>query len=425
MSKSVQVRMYVNELPEWSERNSPPRRTKVVFQDFRWVDLRVAVKAVALIDSWSTHPRSILGVSGMRALLGFIGFMFYASQYGDRHYLFGPDSILPWRDFTEQLEQSGTFSLYAFSDSDAWFELTFHVGMVLALGVALGFGGRLVLAAHWVFLWSIFQRQHSLLDGGDNLAYVVIPMLLLTRCYDHFSISTGVARWVSERIPGAIRSLSIPPHNLGVLAIALQITLVYVTSGLYKVQGRLWQDGTALFHIMRVPEFTYPGVSNLVYENDFIVVAGTYATTLFMVYFPLGILVPALRPWTASVSIVFHLSIAIFMGLTSFALTMVACDLIFLSGAMHRGLAFLTRSQGSLLPVIQDRLGWPKSAPRAGAAPVSAENVESDCSSAHEEWRFDGRPDRLDEERAVGRAVLHNAGPGVSGSAPRRDGHGT
>lgn len=122
----------------------------------------------------------------------------------------------------------------------------------------------MVLAAHWVFLWSIFQRRHSLLDGGDNLAYVVIPMLLLTRRYDHFSISTGAARWISARILGTIRSLSIPLHNLGVLAIALQITLAYVTSGLYKIQGRLWQDGTALFYIMRVPEFTYLGVSNLV-----------------------------------------------------------------------------------------------------------------------------------------------------------------
>lgn len=383
------------------------------------------MKAVAFIDSWSTRPRSVLGVSGMRVLLGFIGFMFYASQYGDRHYLFGPDSVLPWRDFIEQLEQSGTFSLYAFSSSDIWFELTFHIGMILALGVTLGLGGRAVLAAHWVFLWSIYQRQHALLDGGDNLAYVVIPMLLLTRCYDRFSISTGAARWVSERIPGAIRSLSIPLHNLGVLAIALQITLVYVTSGLYKVQGRLWQDGTALFYIMRVPEFTYPGVSNLVYENDFIVVAGTYATTLFMVYFPLGILVPALRPWTALASIAFHLSIAIFMGLTSFALTMVACDLIFLSGTMHRGLAFLTRSRGYLPSVIQDQLGWPKKTPRAAATPVPAENVESDPSSAHEEWRFDGRPGRLDEERAVGRTVLRNAGPGVSGCTPRRDSHGT
>ncbi|MDX3388189.1 HTTM domain-containing protein [Streptomyces niveiscabiei] len=333
-------------------------------------------KAVILIDSWSTHPRSVIGASGMRVLLGFVGFMFYASQYGDRHYLFGPDAVLPWRDFIEQLKQSGTFSLYALSRSGTWFEIVFHVGALLAIAVTLGIGGRLVLAGHWVFLWSIFQRQHALLDGGDNLAYVVIPMLLLTRCYDRFSISTGVARRFSERIPETVRSLAIPLHNLGVLAIAAQIILVYVTSGLYKVQGRLWQDGTALFYILRVPEFTYPEISNLIYENDTLVVAGTYATTLFMVYFPMGVLVPALRPWTALASIGFHLSIAILMGLTSFALTMVACDLIFLSRAIDRALALLARSPDRLPPAIQARLGWPKKTPRIVPASVPAENAE-------------------------------------------------
>jgi antimicrobial peptide system SdpB family protein len=333
-------------------------------------------KTVTFIDSWCTQPRAVIGASGARALLGFVGFMFYASQYGDRHYLFGPGSVLPWQDFLEQLEQSGTFSLYAVSRSDAWFELVFHLGMLLALAVTLGFGGRLALAAHWVFLWSIYQRQHALLDGGDNLAYIVIPMLLMTRCYDRLSIPTGAARWVSQKIPAAVRSLATPLHNLGILAIVAQITLVYVTSGLYKVQGRLWQDGTALFYIMRVPEFTYPGVSELVYNNDFLVVAGTYATTLFMVYFPVGILVPSLRPWTALASIAFHLSIAIFMGLTSFALTMVACDLIFLSRSMERTMAFLARSRSHLPSPIQDHLRWPKKTPHAVMASVPVENTE-------------------------------------------------
>lgn len=117
-------------------------------------------------------------------------------------------------------------------------------------------------------------------------------------------------------------------------AIAVQMCLVYVVSGLYKVQGEVWQDGTALFYIMRVPEFELPGWSSLVYDNDVLVFLGTYSTTLFLVYFPTGILVARLRPWTAAASIAFHVSIGVFMGLTAFALTMVACDLIFLSSAL-------------------------------------------------------------------------------------------
>ncbi|KUL35615.1 hypothetical protein ADL22_26695 [Streptomyces sp. NRRL F-4489] len=292
-------------------------------------------KITRFLDAAGTQSFSVLGVSGTRALLGFVGFMYYASQYGDRSYLFGPDGVLPWRTFISQLHDNGTFSLYAFSNSEAWFQAIFHLGMLTALAVTCGVGGRLVLALHWVFLWSIYQRQPILLDGGDNLAYVVIPMLLLTRCYGRLSFSTGVARKISRRVPSIVKSLSHPLHNLGILAIAIQICLVYMVSGLYKVQGKVWQEGTALFYVLRLSEFKLPGVSELVYQNEFLVFLGTYSTTIFLVYFPLGILVPRLRPWAAVASISFHLAIGIFMGLTSFALTMMACDLIFLSGALE------------------------------------------------------------------------------------------
>ncbi|MFF9376988.1 hypothetical protein ACF1BB_20915 [Streptomyces griseoluteus] len=267
--------------------------------------------------------------------------MFYISQYADRDYLFGPDAILPWRNFVAQLHNEGSFSLYAWSSSGAWFQLVFHLGPITALMVTLGIGGRAGLACHWVFLWSLYERQPVLLDGGDNLAYLVIPMLLATRCYDRFSFPSGLAARLGRRLSSRVRALATPLHNLGVVAIASQMCLVYVVSGLYKVQGRLWQDGTALFYVLRVPEFSLPGVSHLVYDNDFLVVAGTYTTVFFLVYFPLGALVPALRPWAAAMSVSFHLAIALFMGLTGFAFTMIACDLVFLDRELDRTVSTL------------------------------------------------------------------------------------
>lgn len=293
-------------------------------------------KFISTVDRWSSVPFGVVGVSGTRALLGFVGLMFYVSQYADRDYLFGPDAVLPWREFVAQVHSNGSFSLYAWSSSQAWFQLVFHLGLITALMVTLGIGGRAGLACHWVFLWSLYERQPVLLDGGDNLAYLVLPMLLATRCYDRFSFSTGHAKRLGRRLPTHVRSLATPLHNLGVVAIASQMCLVYVVSGLYKVQGQMWQDGTALFYVLRVPEFAFPGVSDLIYHNDFLVVAGTYMTVLFLVYFPLGVLVPALRPWAAAMSISFHVAIGLCMGLTGFALTMIACDLVFLDKALGK-----------------------------------------------------------------------------------------
>ncbi|MFH8692876.1 HTTM domain-containing protein [Streptomyces anulatus] len=298
-------------------------------------------RILAKIDGWTSSPVSVVGVSGTRVLLGFVGLMYYISQYGDRAFLFGPESVLPWQDFTDRVAENGSFSLYAISSSDAWFQIVFHLGIIAALLVMLGVGGRIFLAVHWIFLWSIYERQTVLLDGGDNLAYLVIPMLLLTRCYDRFSFPSGIGERIVDRLPGQVRATATPLHNIGVLAIALQMCLVYVVSGLYKVQGQMWQDGTALFYVLRVPEFSFPALSHFVYENDFLVFSGTYVTVLFLVYFPLGILVPALRPWAAVMSIGFHLGIGLLMGLTGFALTMVACDLVFLSRGLDEAVTYV------------------------------------------------------------------------------------
>ncbi|MEU3931115.1 HTTM domain-containing protein [Streptomyces sp. NPDC029044] len=334
-----------------------------------------ASRSLTSLDRLGSTSFAVLGVSGTRVLLGFVGFMFYASQYADRHYLFGPSGVESWSRFRTVLEETGTFSLYAVSTSTAWFELVFHLGMLLALAVTLGVGGRPVLALHWVFLWSVYQRDQFLLDGGDNLAYLVIPMLMLTRCYDRFSLTSGLAGRVTDRLPAGVRAAQTPLHNLGVLAIAAQICLVYVTSGLYKVQGKLWQDGTALFYIMRIPEFELPGFSRLVYENDLLVIGGTYATTLFLVYFPLGVLVRKLRPWAAVASIGFHLSIAFFMGLTGFALTMVACDLIFLSRPIAAGIRLAGRVRERVAASVRERAGWPEQSTVTAARTASAENA--------------------------------------------------
>ncbi|MDH3038365.1 HTTM domain-containing protein [Streptomyces sp. TRM75561] len=319
------------------------------------------------LDFWSLRPVAVTGVSGTRVLLGFVGLMYYVSQYQERNYLFGPDGVLPHEDFKAQLTG---FSLYTLSASPWYFQLVYHLGIAAALAVMLGVGGRPGLAVHWALLWSVYQRQPGLLDGGDNLAYVVIPFLLLTRCYDRFALPVGLASRLARRVPGHLRALSVPFHNLGVLMVAAQICLVYVVSGLYKVMGEEWQDGTALFYIMRVAEFELPGWSHLVYENDALVVLGTYGTVAFLVYFPVGVLVPALRPWAAAASICFHLSIAFFMGLTGFALTMIACDLVFLSGALDRALLWV---RGRLPGSRASRSGRTSQADAASADPATAE----------------------------------------------------
>ncbi|MFC7511320.1 hypothetical protein ACFQV4_14160 [Streptomyces thermocarboxydus] len=90
------------------------------------------------LDVWSLRPVAVTGVSGTRVLLGFVGLMYYVSQYQERNYLFGPDGVLPYEDFKAQLTG---FSLYTLSASPWYFQLVYHLGIAAALAVMLGVGG--------------------------------------------------------------------------------------------------------------------------------------------------------------------------------------------------------------------------------------------------------------------------------------------
>lgn len=54
--------------------------------------------------------------------------------------------------------------------------------------------------------------------------------------------------------------------------------------------------------------------------------------------FPLGILVPVLRPWAAVMSIGFHPGIALLVGLTGFTLGLVVRDLVLPSGGLDEAI---------------------------------------------------------------------------------------
>lgn len=289
--------------------------------------------ALGRVSSWMLDgPRATTSVALLRAVVGVCGVAFYLSDYRLRHLLFGPGVLETPQMADQRLTLSGSASLYQAVSGATGFDVLFHLGLGLAVLVAIGVGGRLVLALHYVFIWSLYATNPLLLDGGDNIIMIVGLLLLLTRCHDRLAVSL---LWRRPRPPWRATVLL---HNTALLMMAGQICVVYLMAGLYKVQGRLWQDGTALYYVLRVPEFTWPGVTEHLFRFDWLLVVGAYATVWISIYFPLLVLVRRTRLLAVLLMTGFHVSIALLMGLTSFAAIMVACDLLFVNRHVERGL---------------------------------------------------------------------------------------
>lgn len=203
-------------------------------------------------------------------------------------------------------------------------------GLLLVTGRATRLGAALGLAALSVLEW----RTMEINDGGDNLCRLALGYMLLT---------------VPARRPVEGGSTRAYVHNLGVVLLVAQVLILYLTAGLSKAMGEVWTNGTALYVISQVEEFSLPGL-RAAFTIPIVTVGASYATLLWQVTFPIGVFSRFKLAYVA-IGLFFHLGIAVFMGLVSFSLVMLGAELLLvdddeyaaIAGRMRAGLASLRR----------------------------------------------------------------------------------
>ncbi|MWV44127.1 hypothetical protein GRF59_10835 [Paenibacillus sp. HJL G12] len=283
-----------------------------------WIDKAIDVISV---------PRHQVGMKLVRIIIGVILLYIYSVNYGQRFFLFGPDGVF---------SDSNLFSLFHV-DSPLVFNILYHVAILAALCFTIGWGGRIIVFINFLFFWSWTSVSLLIGDGGDNLLRVMFPYLILTDLFGKLD-SKPTTLW--KKALGIL-------HNFGWMAVILQICYVYFTAGLMKIQGGMWQDGTALYYILQVDEFRNPLFSSLIVNHPWTSVAGSYVTIFFQIAFPFLILYRRVKPFVIAVSIMFHLGIWVFMNLPSFSLVMIAFELPLLSDGFYYKVAGMFRSRWS------------------------------------------------------------------------------
>lgn len=213
-----------------------------------------------------------------------------------------------------------------------------RLGQVAILLIAAsGWRPRITALPMW---WILFSNQASLttVDGGDQIAAVLSLLLLPVSL-------TDPRRWHWQRLqsrPGKVPSGAvIAGVTVGVLQ--AQVAFVYIDACLTKLSVPEWADGTAGYYWLRDPVFGPAGSLRSVVDalmlQPLLVVGMTWGSLALEFMLGIAIFLPtkakrALLP----AGILFHLSIALTMGLWSFALTMWAGLVIYLwpKGEMPR-----------------------------------------------------------------------------------------
>ena len=277
-------------------------------------------------------PRMRIGASLMRCSLGLAVLYEWLSLYAYRGFF--------WQGgFWNENTLGGPLSLLSFSADRLYFEVLYHAALVGAALFAAGVGGRSVTIVFYILVLSMQNANPLILDGGDNILRIVV-------FYAIFADLTP-PRQQNGRQSACLCGFV---HNLAILAVVVQLCLVYFSTGAYKIMGEMWQSGTALYYVSRVQWFTWPGVSSVIYESAYVVVVLTYLTVLFEIAFPF-LLLNRFTRWSAiAFGVCFHLGIGLLMGLVTFSWIMLSIYFVLLtdreygtvgksvSGVVRRGL---------------------------------------------------------------------------------------
>lgn len=275
------------------------------------------------------HDR-LIGLALLRIFIGFAGCIYYLADYGTRGYLWGPNAYMTVGNARE-ISHAATYSLYFVSESPFWFEFIFHSGLLVAVLFTV-FGGRWLAGVHAVFLWSIYIRNEEVLEGGDNLARILLPMMVLTVTDAYFAPGARRRRAKIGTALGRARP-SVLVHNFVVTALLFQIAVLYFVAGYWKAAAEIWTNGTAMYYIGSLHQFAATSLFGELMQNAYLSWAVGYLTIVIEVAVPFVIWSKRaiLRKGTVALLEGMHGGIIVFMGLVPFGLIMIGADSLILN----------------------------------------------------------------------------------------------
>jgi hypothetical protein len=238
-----------------------------------------------------------------------------------------------------------------------WFHVTEPTSMavvhaiflVAMLCLTLGLCTRVSSVITWLGVLSYIQRVPTSVFGMDTIMIVASLYLMIGPSGAALSLDRLIARyWASWRSLRGHRQVAALHQaapsvsaNLALRLMQVHACIIYGASGLFKLQGPTWLNGSATWYVMVNPEFS-PVRFQLYTESmrflashqwlwQIVVTGGVAFTLLFEIGFPFLIWLRKVRPVIIAAAFVLHAGIALHMGLTTFSLMMLSILLAFVS----------------------------------------------------------------------------------------------
>lgn len=279
-------------------------------------------------------------------LMGFVGPDSWVDQYAG-HYLthLYPFYTQPmnWDNSPGTLVGQGYFLASPFYHvTDPGWARVIHVAIVLVTFLfTIGYQTRITSVLAWLGALCFMLRCQPLLFGMDTM----VNLMLLYLSIAPSGAALSVDRWLEVRRLRRLGATHIDPPapdpmaRLVLRIIQIHFCIIYLASGMSKLQGPTWWSGTALWGCFA--NFTFAPVASEGYQGllrmlsrsrlvwEFVMTSGIVFTFVVELGFPFLVWFRRLRPWFIMGSLLLHTGIGPLMGLATFSMMMMCMVLAF------------------------------------------------------------------------------------------------
>ena len=271
-------------------------------------------------DGWNRFwftPADAATLGLIRILAGAMLFYTHLVWAKDFQAFFGPN---PWvdLDLLAKLQADG-WALTHFrliqSPAVLWM---LHLGALIVFALlTVGLYSRTMACLSLLITLSYIHRLTGSLYGLDQCNAMLALYLAVGPCGEAYSLDRWlVARREGLRLPAAAPRIN---TNIAIRLAQLHLCVIYLFAGMAKLQGAAWWDGTAMWGAVAIQEYQSFDMTWLAHHPVFVAIA-TH-TVLFWPRFT--------RPVVLLLAGPLHLGIVLFLGMPTFGLAMLICNLAF------------------------------------------------------------------------------------------------
>ncbi len=227
--------------------------------------------------------------------------------------IWGPDSVIMPLSHPDTLLYNLWFMLMKESVAP-WYPVVLAVQMLSVLGWFTGRARLLFSVMIFVSTSVLFTSAHLYTTGGHTLMKLLLFYLML--------------------IPDKPKSrLQFAIANLFLLACKIQLAIVYLFAGLFKLHGSYWLNGEALYYVLSLREFSHPVLQSWLLDQTVLLKMGTWIGLGYQLLFPLLVWFRKTKMPLLMIGILFHLVVAFGFGLPDFGLFMIVSYTMFVSNS--------------------------------------------------------------------------------------------